>query len=689
MNREPLALYLLRLGLTVGLFVWLGLLYWSSLLVEQDLKELQQQVTKLKREYATQPASTVRDAVAPAGTPSAPRQSQVDPALPNLLTEDPFYVKTLPGLLPPNFRPHGKRRTATISKPDNLHPFSNWSTVSDWIGQCTVAVGTTHFGRFETLAPDMALKMEERPIPGSDRTEFWIHLRDGVYWAPLEERMFHDNIELAPHFLQKHQVTADDYKFYVDAIMNPWVQSAGAVAMRNFLSDIEEIRVVDTLTFVVRWKMAEVLNADGQPAMKMKYTAKWITGGLRPLASFLYKYFADGTKIVEDDRASDTYLKNSSWAQNFNEHWAKNVIPSCGPWIFESMSDQQITFRRNPDYYQPLAVLVESMETYFKDSADSIWEDFKAGKIDSYALRPDQLIEWEDFQNSRHYQKQVAARNTVARLDYVSRSYSYIGWNAADPRFTNQIVRRALTQSIDRKRIIERDLNDLGIEITGPFFYTSKANDPSIEPWPFDPDDARHLLEDEGWADHRGTGVIDQVIDAETTPFTFTLTYFVKNPTARAISEYVSLALKDVNIDCHVNGVDVADLSAAFDDKSFEALLLGWTFGSPPEEPRQLWHSAGAKEKGSSNAVGFANAEADQIIDQLDYEYDPAKRIALYHRFGAIIHDECPYTFLFTPKQIFLYRTYLQNVWVPSERQDLIPGADMSEPQPNIFWIRE
>ena len=83
----------------------------------------------------------------------------------------------------------------------------------------------------------------------------------------------------------------------------------------------------------------------------IKYAAKIITGDLRPLPSFIYKYFPDGKKIIEDDQDLDTYRKNSIWAQNFSEHWAKNIIPSCGPWIFEGMTERQITFKRNPDYY--------------------------------------------------------------------------------------------------------------------------------------------------------------------------------------------------------------------------------------------------------------------------------------------------------------------------------------------------
>ena len=163
----------------------------------------------------------------------------------------------------------------------------------------------------------------------------------------------------------------------------------------------------------------------------------------------------------------------------------------------------------------------------------------------------------------------------------------------------------------------------------------------------------------------------------------------MKNPTTKAICEYVATALKEIGVKCLLNGVDIADLSAKFDDKGFDALCLGWGLGTPPEDPRQLWHSVGAKEPGSSNAVGFNDPEADQIIEKLAFEDDSEERTKLYHRFHRIIHEEQPYTFIYTPKRVMLYREYIQNVFIPAERQDLIPGADVSEPISSIFWIKE
>lgn len=695
-TKEPVALYIFRFVLGFGLFAFMAMLYWSSLLLEVDMQNLKNSMQEIHDQLSIlNSTSSVFSSSTPPVSPLLKRNetlssstSQIDPALANLLTEDLFYETTLPRLLGKDFKPHGIRRDAAIGVPKNLHPFSNWANVAAWNNACTGSVSQMKFGIYETLAPNFAYKMEQRPRKDSTVPEFWIHLRKDIFWLPLRPSLFPKDVVLAPHFLQAHQVTAHDFKFYYDATMNPFVQEAGAVGMRNFLIDMEEIEVIDDFTFVVRWKPHKIPQADGTAVERIPYTAKLVTGALRPLASFVFQYFPDGSKIIEDDADPSTYLKNSVWAQNFSQHWARNVIPSCGPWEFNGLNEERIQFKRNEAYYNPLETLVNEERIAIKESPENIWQDFKAGKLDSYTLRPDQVLEWKNFSQSEEYKKQKQSTNSIKSLEYLTRNYVYIGWNMARPQFKSEKVRQAMTMAIDREAIIKHILNGMGAPLTGPFYVNSDAYDSSIIPWPYDPQTAKRLLEEEGWFENDTQGRREKVIDGKVIPFEFSLTYFVKNPTTQSICTYVATALKKIGVECVLHAVDLTDLAATFDDKNFDALCMGWALGTPPEDPRQLWHSSGAMQKGSSNGVGFANAEADQIIEALQFEDDKEKRQQLYHRFHAIIHKEAPYTFLYIPKAVFLYREYLQNVFIPSERQDLIPGADVDEPQPNIFWIR-
>ncbi len=453
------------------------------------------------------------------------------------------------------------------------------------------------------------------------------------------------------------------------------------------MNDVEKIEVIDDLTLVVTWREKKFLE-EGKEVSKIPYKAKQLTGSLSPLASFVYKHFSDGSKIVEEDSDPETYRNNSIWAQNFAQHWAKNIIVSCGPWVFDGMSDTNIKFQRNNEFYDPLDALTDKSDTLFRNTQEAIWQDFISNHLEWTLLSYNQVEEFEQFLKSEKYQEQVKQNAAIKRLDYVARAFSYVGWNEATPYFNSKKVRQAMTHAIDRQRIIQ-NLNGMAIEITGPFYVYSKSYDSSIKPLSFDLHLARKLLEEEGWFDRDGNGIVEKEIDGKRVPFSFSLTYYVRHPPTKSICEYIATSLKQIGVDCRLNGVDLADLSAAAEGRTFDAITMSWGLGTPPENTRQLWHSEGAKQPGSSNFIGFQNKECDEIIGKLDYEDNIDKRLDLYHRFHAILHDEQPYTFLYTPKRIVVYREYLQNVFIPADRQDLVPGADVGEPIPSIYWIKE
>lgn len=677
MKKEPLILTLIRWFLLVLFVFFMGMTYWSSLLIEEDLKEMKRQINQSKPSCPNQKNSTILK-----------NSAQPNPEYPNLLTDDPFYKTTLPRLLGVPYSWKGTMRLGMVGKPENLHPFASYVDPSTLNELCIPSLAKGHFGVFEKLAPNLAEKMELRTTEVGEPI-FWIFLRQDIFWNPLKPEFFSNSIKLSPHFLKNHPVTAHDVKFYFDAFMNPNVQESLAITLRLFYNDVKELKVIDDYTITVQWKTKEEQDSEGKTVYWMKYQAKNFTANLKPLASFLFKYFPDGSKIIEKDSDPDIYRTNPVWAQNFNQHWAKNIIPSCGPWVFNGFTERNIQLKRNADFYDPYAALVADREYSIKNTPDAIWDGFKAGQIDYLNIAPHQLSELERFMHSNLYEGQAKEGKAIRHLDYIYRAYTYIGWNLNKNLFKSEKVRQAMTYAIDRERIIKQLLNGKGEQITGPFFPLSPSYDSSLPPYPFDPHKARELLKEEGWADTDGDGIIDKIFDGKKTPFKFTLTYFVKNPTTKAICEYVATSFKEIGIACQLNGVDTADLSAIMNDRSFDAYFMGWALSDPPEEPKQLWYSAGKNEKGSSNYVSFANPEADEIIDKLEYEYDREKRLELYHRLHKIIYDEQPYTFMYVPKMTMAYREYVQNVFLPVDRQDLVPGANVAEPQPSIFWLKQ
>ncbi len=113
---------------------------------------------------------------------------------------------------------------------------------------------------------------------------------------------------------------------------------------------------------------------------------------------------------------------------------------------------------------------------------------------------------------------------------------------------------------------------------------------------------------------------------------------------------------------------------AAFLDKinkrKFDATALGWS--SPFEgDPYQVWHISQADVENSSNFITYKNQNASDLIDQARVEFDVVKRNSLYWKFQAILHEDQPYTFMFSAPSIVAVSKKFTNVKVHKSGLDL------------------
>ena len=234
-------------------------------------------------------------------------------------------------------------------------------------------------------------------------------------------------------------------------------------------------------------------------------------------------------------------------------------------------------------------------------------------------------------------------------------------------------VRRALAMLTDREAFVENLWYGLGRVVSGNFFIDTPEYDKSIEPLLFDPGAAVKLLEEAGWSDHDGDGVIDR----EGIPFRFEFTFSSGSTTGEQLATILQENLKKVGIEMTIRQLEWALFTQLLDDRAFDAVTLGWRL-PVLADPYQVWHSSQA-DKGS-NFVGFVNEEADRIIVDARSEFDREKRSAMYRRFHRILHEEQPYTFLFSRDSLVALDKRFENVKVyplgPDSTEWYVPTED-------------
>lgn len=416
----------------------------------------------------------------------------------------------------------------------------------------------------------------------------------------------------------------------------------------------------------------QILRSDIQcPNMKPyyeKFTSCKAEGDHRVVFQLGEPYFSAFESVAGMAILSKQWYGTIS-AEDFNNK--PGLLFGSGPYMLDGdpmtwePASGQITVVRNPKYWGPKPPLDKLVWREYPVDAARL-ADFRNGKLDAYSVSPDAYPQLSQ-------DAQLLGRGRLLRGVQVDSGYSYIGWNQAwegkPSPFADKRVRQAMTLLTDRERIRHEINNDIGQIASGPFCPGTSQPDPAIKPWPHDPEQAKVLLKAAGWLDRDGNGVLE---DAAGREFRFKLTY----PSGNQGSDRQMLFLKDLYAKA---GIMMTPDPLAFDilidrlnTRKFQACSLAWG-GSVEGDPRQIFHSS-AIQNGGDNMVAHANPELDRLIDAARIEMDDAKRMPLWHRVHALLHEDQPYTFLFNRESVLFVDKRFRNYDIPKTGYPNWPG---------------
>lgn len=429
-----------------------------------------------------------------------------------------------------------------------------------------------------------------------DQLTYTFHLRHGVKW--------HDG---APF-------TADDVKYTYDKVQDPKVDCP---FLRVYFANIKSCEVLDPYT--IRFTATE-------------------------------RYFKSLEELGELPIIPKHILEKGE--PDFNKHPFGRDPIGTGPYKFVRWdTGSQIVLERNDDYWDTAHPRYPKRLAYEMIQEPYIAAQLlKKGEIDVFdGVSP---IIWKyDLEHS-------SAMSHNRQIVYPFPSYSYLGFNLRLPLFSDVRVRHAIDLLIPRDEILAQIfLNQYANMTSGYDPPSSPTYNTAVPPTPYDPAQALQLLDQAGWKNDHGDGLLYK----DGKPLSFTLLYGAGNPNAQKMVELIQESLRRSGIDLKLSRLELIQLYDRVEDWKFDALMGGWALDIN-DDPTQLWSGSEADIKKSSNFIGYQNAEADKLIAAGKLEYDPDKRAAIYRQLHQIIHDDYPVCFLFNPHVILLVSDRFQNV---------------------------
>ena len=531
----------------------------------------------------------------------------------------------------------------SLSDPEQLNPLtSNDASSSEVLGFV-----------FESLLTREPRTLELKPLVATARPEI-----------SQDKLTYTFKIRKDVRFQDGRPLTGEDVLFSVKAIKCPFVN---APFLRVYFNSLIDAELIDPHTVRFVTKEPYFLNES-------------VLGGILLMPRHYYDPENLLQRLTVRDLTRDPEKLPSEakkFADQFNRNFNRDPLGS-GPYKFGGWkTGREIELLRDLNYWgngkesidQPH---LDRLKFRVVNNMDAALVRLKSGSLDFMeALQPVQVVRGT---NSERFNREFK------KYEYYAPTYTYIGWNNEHPIFRDKRVRQAMTYLTDRKQIVKSVLFGLGEVVDSHIYFFRPEYDKSLKSYPFDPQKALALLNEAGWRDSDGDGVLDKVIDGKKVPLRFEIKVNSGNAVRKSVALVLLDELKKHGIAASVRELDWTIFLNDVKNHQFDAVVLGWQMSTTEPDAYQVWHSSQAANKGS-NAISYKNARVDEILEAYRREFDPQKRIQMYKEFQEIIHDEQPYTFLYVGKRVSAVHRRFQGVevfpdglrpidwWVPVARQ--------------------
>lgn len=503
------------------------------------------------------------------------------------------------------------------SDPTSLNPIMSTKTTDSDV----------HFFLFPDLIRVNPLSGVYEPNVARGLASGWDISEDGlVYTFTIREDMYwSDGV----------QITGEDYKFAFDAVASGVVDSPRT----SVLDFIDTVEVPDPFTVVVTFKSNSCNNLDQLDDFGVVPAHAW-------------------REAIGDDFA----LMNEA---DFN----MNPTVTYGPFVFgEFRAGDQTALLANQDYADAILGYVSPQGWVFKSVPDQtvMVEQFIAGETN--VLRdppPERMASLREMDEG----------GEIEFFQFPQNGYTWMAYNLADPAdpqpgldengevvdqghhpiFGDVRVRQALAMAVDMEGIMAGAVFGEGSRMISNVVPTSWAFKADMEPWPYDPEAALALLNEAGWEDQDGDGVLEAhgaMYAEDGTPMSFSLQTNADNPVRVAAGTVIQDQLGQIGIDVNFQSVEFGALVEVLLGQTYDAVILGWNNDFPDDPDATSLYTPQNDVPGSAfNFVSYNNPEVTRLMDEALHVpgCDVEARRELYGQLQEIFLNDQPYMYLFAP----------------------------------------
>lgn len=367
------------------------------------------------------------------------------------------------------------------------------------------------------------------------------------------------------------------------------------------------------------------------------------------------------------------YEKNSNYTKNPTHLGLYN-----GPYVVAGLKlGDNITLVPNK-YFYGVAPKIKRIIIKLIPNTGTLEANLRSGTVDKISvlgLTFDQAISLENKIKSENVDFAVIFEPSTV--------YEHIDLNLDNPILKDIKVRKALMTAIDKEQLVKSLFE--GKQPAAVHFVTPKdpwyTDDPkSVTTYRYSKRQAAKMLDEAGW---KVSSDGYRYKDGKKLSLNFMTTS--GNKTREAVQVYLQNQWKQVGVEIVIkNEPGRVFFGETTKKRRFDMAMYAWV-ANPENNPRSTQHSQmiSSEKNGWSgqNYPGWNNPRMDKLIENMDSEFNPKKRLELAAEMQKLYTDELPVLPLY-------YRT--DNAVIPKNLKNFkIPGHQFSETNEVEHWTLE
>ena len=360
----------------------------------------------------------------------------------------------------------------------------------------------------------------------------------------------------------------------------------------------------------------------------------------------------------------------------------KEFVTSGAFKLKEYVPAQRVVFEKNPNYYvinkegKKLPYLDKLVYLIVGDINNQVLK-FEGGELDEISLQGANVARFKEMEKHSDFTVYNIGPDTgtmYLSMNMNNRKDENGKYYVAPKKqvwFQDKNFRQAVDYAIDRKNMVFNVANGLGYPLFTPETLNSIYLNKNLKPYDKDLDKSKELLKKSGYYWDKAGHLIDKFGNH----VEFDLYTNAGNTEREAIGVMVKQDLEDLGMKINFKPIEFNSLvNKLMSSLDWDMVIMGFT-GSPlePKGGKNVWLSEGTLHIFNQRLEKDANSSRYAFEKRIDYLYTQGAlatkfedRKKYYDEYQAIVYDEKPLIYIYSPIRIVALRNKYKNIYPTS-----------------------